>query len=332
MTEKELSAVEAELYDRQIRLWGIESQERLRAANVLLINIRGVGSEIAKNILLSGVNSLTILDDGTVTEEEQVKNFLLPSDSKGQKIAEAVLPKAQALNPLVKITADTENPYKKDKSFFENFMIIVGTGLKADLLFTLDRICRSKNIKLIVGDVFGMFGYLVADFQKHNYFEEQVQYNKKRSHDGAEKETIQKEGCIEYPELEKILIFPNTKQKADSIKKCYRRNELFFVMLVLLEFRNRNNRNPEIQTKDQDITELQEIKNEITELYNVKNDIFSNNLLQLLFGEVCPVSAILGGVIAQEVIKALSRKEVPINNVFLFDPVTFNGKEECVAA
>lgn len=332
MTEKELSAVEAELYDRQIRLWGIESQERLRAANVLLINIRGVGSEIAKNILLSGVNSLTILDDGTVTEEEQVKNFLLPSDSKGQKIAEAVLPKAQALNPLVKITADTENPYKKDKSFFENFMIIVGTGLKADLLFTLDRICRSKNIKLIVGDVFGMFGYLVADFQKHNYFEEQVQYNKKRSHDGAEKATIQKEGCIEYPELEKILIFPNTKQKADSIKKCNRRNELFFVMLVLLEFRNRNNRNPEIQTKDQDIAELQNIKNEITELYNVKNDIFSNNLLQLLFGEVCPVSAILGGVIAQEVIKALSRKEVPINNVFLFDPVTFNGKEECVAA
>lgn len=28
MSEKQLSAVEAELYDRQIRLWGIESQER----------------------------------------------------------------------------------------------------------------------------------------------------------------------------------------------------------------------------------------------------------------------------------------------------------------
>lgn len=29
MGEKQLSEVEAELYDRQIRLWGIESQERL---------------------------------------------------------------------------------------------------------------------------------------------------------------------------------------------------------------------------------------------------------------------------------------------------------------
>nr|XP_023026659.1 SUMO-activating enzyme subunit 1-like [Leptinotarsa decemlineata] len=83
----QLSAVEAELYDRQIRLWGIESQEKLRASNVLLIGIRALGSEIAKNILLSGINSLTILDDGVVTKEEQVKNFLLYPDSIGKKVS-----------------------------------------------------------------------------------------------------------------------------------------------------------------------------------------------------------------------------------------------------
>lgn len=60
---------------------------RLRAANVLLINIRALGSEIAKNILLSGINSLTILDDGVVTEEEQLKNFLLSRDSVGKKVS-----------------------------------------------------------------------------------------------------------------------------------------------------------------------------------------------------------------------------------------------------
>lgn len=60
---------------------------RLRAANVLLIGIRGLGSEIAKNILLSGINSLTVLDDGIVTEEEQMKNFLLSRDSLGKKVS-----------------------------------------------------------------------------------------------------------------------------------------------------------------------------------------------------------------------------------------------------
>lgn len=58
----------------------------LRAANILLIGIRGLGSEIAKNILLSGINSLVILDDGVVTEEEQHKNFLLNRDSIGKKV------------------------------------------------------------------------------------------------------------------------------------------------------------------------------------------------------------------------------------------------------
>lgn len=60
-------------------------------ANVLLINIRALGSEIAKNILLSGINSLTILDDGTVTEEEFSKNFLLDADSIGKKVGPKII-------------------------------------------------------------------------------------------------------------------------------------------------------------------------------------------------------------------------------------------------
>ena len=60
---------------------------RLRASNVLLINIRGLGSEIAKDILLSGINSLTILDDGKVTKEELLKNFLLSSDTVGNNVS-----------------------------------------------------------------------------------------------------------------------------------------------------------------------------------------------------------------------------------------------------
>lgn len=54
---------------------------------------------------------------------------------------------------------------------------------------------------------------------------------KKRSHDGSEKTTVQVQGQIEYPELNKVLIFPNTKQNVEAIKKSRRRNELFFLML-----------------------------------------------------------------------------------------------------
>ncbi|KAJ8984071.1 hypothetical protein NQ317_006569 [Molorchus minor] len=333
MTEKELSAVEAELYDRQIRLWGIESQEKLRAANVLLIGIRGLGSEIAKNILLSGINSLTILDDGVVTEQDRLTNFLLSPDSIGKRIAEEVLLKAQALNPLVKISADTDIPVSKDMKFFENFTIIVATGITTDFLLKLDKFCRSKGIQLICGDVFGMFGYSLADFQDHDYFEDQIQLStKKRSHEGFEKKTEKVQRSIKYPELNKILIMPNTKQNADSVKNPKRRNELFYLMLTLIEFRNKHGRNPSIQNKAEDIELLQSIKKDVFDLYRVdaSKSKLTCETFNLIFGEVVPVCAVLGGVIAQEVIKAVSHKEVPINNVFLLDPITFDGKEETV--
>ena len=39
---------------------------RLRAARVLLIGVSGLGAEVAKNIVLSGIKSLTLLDSSKV--------------------------------------------------------------------------------------------------------------------------------------------------------------------------------------------------------------------------------------------------------------------------
>lgn len=46
----EITEDEAKLYDRQIRLWGVSSQKRLRKANVVAVGLSGVGSETVKNI------------------------------------------------------------------------------------------------------------------------------------------------------------------------------------------------------------------------------------------------------------------------------------------
>lgn len=102
-------------------------------------------------------------------------------------------------------------------------------------------------------------------------------------------------------------------------------------MLALLEFRDRQGRNPEESHKEKDVKLLQEIKKEILTLYSVDEKRLSDDLFNIVFGEVVPVCAIVGGVIAQEVIKGVSQKEAPINNVFLFDPLTYCGKEETVA-
>ena len=43
-----VSNEEAELYDRQIRLWGLEAQSRVRDAKVLIVGLRGVHTEVRR--------------------------------------------------------------------------------------------------------------------------------------------------------------------------------------------------------------------------------------------------------------------------------------------
>ena len=42
----------------------------------------------------------------------------------------------------------------------------------------------------------------------------------------------------------------------------------------------------------------------------------------MVFGELSPAAAVLGGVLAQEIIKAVSHKDVPIRNHFFFNGAT----------
>ena len=82
----ELSADEIALYDRQLRLWGIEAQNRMRKANVLLITMKALGNEIAKNLVLAGIGSLTVMDSDVVSERDIESEFLAVEEDIGKNV------------------------------------------------------------------------------------------------------------------------------------------------------------------------------------------------------------------------------------------------------
>jgi ubiquitin-like 1-activating enzyme E1 A len=82
-----LSAEEMAQYDRQIRLWGAEAQQRIRSANILLISLRALGTEIAKNLTLAGVQSLTIIDDELIVEEDLGAQFFIREEDIGKPVS-----------------------------------------------------------------------------------------------------------------------------------------------------------------------------------------------------------------------------------------------------
>lgn len=52
-------------------------QRRLRSANILLIGMKALANEIAKNLVLAGIGSLTIIDDQLVTEDDLGSQFFI---------------------------------------------------------------------------------------------------------------------------------------------------------------------------------------------------------------------------------------------------------------
>uniref|UniRef100_A0A0A9XWX7 SUMO-activating enzyme subunit 1 n=1 Tax=Lygus hesperus TaxID=30085 RepID=A0A0A9XWX7_LYGHE len=170
-TSAQLTADEEKLYDRQIRLWGIESQKRLRSARLLLIGLGGLGAEVAKNIVLSGIKSVTFLDDKPSTKDLAFSQFLIPPDKIGENRAEASTERAKNLNPHVEVTSETFHLADLNEEYFSNsrWDVVVATGLDQDQLERLDNFCRKGNLKFFAGEVFGMFGYFFVDLNKHSY-------------------------------------------------------------------------------------------------------------------------------------------------------------------
>ncbi|XP_019674856.3 SUMO-activating enzyme subunit 1 isoform X4 [Felis catus] len=183
MVEKEeagggISEEEAAQYDRQIRLWGLEAQKRLRASRVLLVGMKGLGAEIAKNLILAGVKGLTMLDPEQVSPEDPGAQFLIRTGSVGRNRAEASLERAQNLNPMVDVKVDTENIEKKPESFFTQFDAVCLTCCSRDVIVKVDQICHKNSIKFFTGDVFGYHGYTFANLGEHEFVEEKTKVAK----------------------------------------------------------------------------------------------------------------------------------------------------------
>ena len=102
-------------------MWGLDAQKRLRSSRLLVAGMRGLGNEVAKNLVLAGINSMTILDHENLTKEDNVSSFLAPTEEVGKNRAEASLERLKQRNPMVEITADKDNLDAKEKDFFRYF-------------------------------------------------------------------------------------------------------------------------------------------------------------------------------------------------------------------
>uniref|UniRef100_A0A8C2JBG7 Ubiquitin-like modifier activating enzyme 1 n=1 Tax=Cyprinus carpio TaxID=7962 RepID=A0A8C2JBG7_CYPCA len=149
------------LYSRQLYVLGHDAMKRMQSSNVLISGLRGLGVEIAKNIILGGVKSVTLHDQGVAEWKDLSSQFYLREEDLGKNRADVSQTRLAELNSYVPVTSYTG---VLTNEYLTKFQVVVLTNSSLDEQISLGDFCHSNGIKLIVADTRGLFGQLFCDF------------------------------------------------------------------------------------------------------------------------------------------------------------------------
>lgn len=387
-----LTQDEAELYDRQIRLWGVNAQSRIRQSKVLMLGFNGIASEVAKILVLAGIDTLTIVDDKPLQESDLTSNLFcrpnLPPSSSNTNIAlenlqalkyrtDQVEAKLKILNPLVKVNIDNSPILSKDSIDFKDYdLVTLHSFLTIDETSTIDDICRSRKIKFYVVLDYGFFGFMFNDlgpefkftYEEFNHVdsnrqsgqekdpislgddpledpndvgygtsddEEDRPKKKRRLHSPARGNTASKDekytkvGTLPYSNFKSMI-------STDTFTPTRHTSPVLFVSIAMYKFFSQFGHLPrEVsdQEKKEDVSKLVDIIEQMKSSYNLPESVFKKLVQDWtgnIYGSLSPVCAITGGVAGQDMIRALSNKDIPLSNTFSFDGISMNGVVEKV--
>ncbi|KID86483.1 ubiquitin-activating enzyme E1 1 [Metarhizium guizhouense ARSEF 977] len=156
--------IDESLYSRQLYVLGHEAMKRMGASNVLVVGLKGLGVEIAKNIALAGVKSLTLYDPAPVHISDLSSQFFLTPADVGIPRHDVTAPRVAELNAYTPVKIHESTGLDADLSQFDKYQVVVLTNTPLQSQKTIGNYCHSKGIYVIVADTFGLFGSIFCDF------------------------------------------------------------------------------------------------------------------------------------------------------------------------
>lgn len=331
-----ISADEIALYDRQIRLWGVKAQERLRTANILLIGMKALANEIAKNLVLAGIGSMTIQDDQTIVDDDLGAQFFIEEQHIGLNRAQAAAPQIRKLNPRVALFVDIEPIKFRLPEYYAPFDMVIATDLDFSTLSTINAACRLCNRPFYAAGSHGFYGFIFADLISHDYV--------------LEREKSNVPTVLKAETSTRSIIATNTKKEHGKLVEMVTKRETYSPIILAnsspipadqLSSRRRKLQIPPLITCLRALWEFQSISGTVPSHSHADLELFTTlatekhkelqlsaetlqsgflrSFLQNIGSEIAPVTAFLGGQLAQDVINVLGQREQPIQNFLLFD-------------
>jgi len=172
MAEKPSGELDTDLVSRIIPILGTGNLLKLMGLKVLISGLSGLGAEIAKNLILTGIGSVTLHDTVSVTHNDLSSHFYLSEADIGKNRAGASLPRLSELNPYSKTRLHTE---ELTDEFLADFKVVVVTDCPSEeKLARISDFCHNHKpaIVFIRADIRGLFCTVFTDFgPSHEIFD-----------------------------------------------------------------------------------------------------------------------------------------------------------------
>ncbi|KAL1484722.1 hypothetical protein MTO96_032413 [Rhipicephalus appendiculatus] len=353
--------IDESFYSRQLYVLGRDAMLRMAQSDVLVCGMGGLGVEIAKNIILGGVKSVTLHEQAECTKLDLSSQYYLGEESLGENRASASEASLARLNQYVRVEAHTE-PLSED--FLKQFSVVVLTETPLEKQEEIAAFARENNISLIVADTRGLAGQIFCDFGDDfrvvdTNGEEPLSVLITSITKDTEGVVTCLDGLRHGFEDGDYVTFSEVKGMTEinnhppmKVKKSFRQSvaEPDFVMSdfakmdrppqlhlgfqALHEFQREHSCLPRPWNKEdaQDVVRLAKLKNDAlaTPLHNVDEKVIAT-LSYVSAGSLCPMQAVIGSIAAQEVMKACGAKFGPIQQWFYFDAFECLPQDEDVS-
>ena len=318
-----LTEAQAEMYDRQLRVWGVSTQLKIARSRALVIGPSPTNFECAKNVVLAGVSKV-VLCGGKEKEEEQEKmNFLVSLEDSAKKltVVEAAAKSLQEMNPFGEVSAsdfkfeDLEDKDAASAILGNNYDVVIccGRRVHANTVKHLNEVCRERKIAFFLTESSSNHGYFFSDLGDAFEFIERKKHDSDNNEDGKESALLTKPFESFGSAIQKTS-FANFKPK----RSC--KFTPIFCALKQLELMNLK---PTLEEVREHISKLPDGDKVVDGVSLEDLALFLDNRI-----EMPAIAAIVGGLLANEVIKSISHAEEPVCNFFCFDVLSGKGAVE----
>jgi ubiquitin-like 1-activating enzyme E1 A len=230
----------------------------------------------------------------------------------------SAMQRLQDLNPLCQVSVFEGDALASvvagDAQTIQRFSVIaLCTFMPLSQQARINQFCRQSGVIFFSGSVAGNFGMFFSDLGAN------FSFSRDATVDGVKKSVT---SSANFSALSDILELP-----ADKWNACLKHAPQQFLCFLALQHLAHDVTSTSIHSCGTSVS-FQDAADWISVKTNSKmsvNSALFEKLKQSVGIDFCPVGAIVGGILGQEVIKGSTGKEEPISNFFLFSAESSDG-------